>query len=159
MAAGKAEGQAAGGSPGKGLTEEIERTRMQLGETVEALAAKADVKAAARQKAAGAREHATAKAGQVRVKAADQAGKARSQLADRAVRARRTILSAGRPVREQIQGSAEATGAKAWRALPDRAQRAAKRAAVTVQRRPVALAGFAAGALFACIAAVRRRHR
>jgi hypothetical protein len=37
------------------LTDEIERTRAELGETVEALAAKADVKARAQEKAADAR--------------------------------------------------------------------------------------------------------
>ena len=35
------------------LTEEIDRTRQELGETVEALVAKVDVKARAREKAAG----------------------------------------------------------------------------------------------------------
>jgi hypothetical protein len=38
------------------LTEEIERTRAELGDTVGALAAKADVKARAQEKAAGARQ-------------------------------------------------------------------------------------------------------
>jgi Protein of unknown function (DUF3618) len=38
------------------LTEEIERTRTQLGETVEELAAKADVKARAQEKAADAKQ-------------------------------------------------------------------------------------------------------
>jgi Protein of unknown function (DUF3618) len=38
------------------LTEEIERTRTELGETVEALAAKADVKARAQEKAGDAKQ-------------------------------------------------------------------------------------------------------
>ena len=38
------------------LTEEIERTRAELGDTVEALAAKADVKARAQEKVADARQ-------------------------------------------------------------------------------------------------------
>ena len=48
------------------LTEEIERTRTQLGETVGALAAKADVKARAQEKAADARQKVLAVGGQVK---------------------------------------------------------------------------------------------
>jgi Protein of unknown function (DUF3618) len=40
----------------RALTDEIERTRTELGETVEALAAKADVKARAQEKAADAKQ-------------------------------------------------------------------------------------------------------
>ena len=54
------------------LREDIARTREQLGETVEALAAKADVKARVRQKAAGT-------AGQARQRAAEAVGQAREQ--------------------------------------------------------------------------------
>jgi Protein of unknown function (DUF3618) len=48
------------------LTEEIERTRTQLGETVGALAAKADVKARAQEKAADARQTIVEVGGQVK---------------------------------------------------------------------------------------------
>ena len=48
------------------LTEEIERTRTQLGETVGALAAKADVKARAQEKAADARQKILEVGGQVK---------------------------------------------------------------------------------------------
>ena len=51
------EGQSASGSPEE-LREDIERTRQELGETVEALAAKADVKGQARQKASQIKEQA-----------------------------------------------------------------------------------------------------
>lgn len=44
------------------LAEEIERTREQLGETVEALAAKADVKARAQRRAAEVKDNLRAKA-------------------------------------------------------------------------------------------------
>jgi len=61
MSSGQTEGQ---------LREDIERTRQQLGETAEALAAKADVKARAKQKVDQVRRQATARAGQAKEKAA-----------------------------------------------------------------------------------------
>lgn len=71
---------------------EIERTREQLGETVEALVAKADVKARARERAellsqrlkgttAQVKEQAAARTSQARAQATARAGQARSQLA------------------------------------------------------------------------------
>lgn len=48
------------------LTDEIERTRTQLGETVEELAAKADVRARAQEKAAGAKQAILDAGGQVK---------------------------------------------------------------------------------------------
>jgi hypothetical protein len=61
MSTGQSEGQ---------LRDDIERTRQQLGETAEALAAKADVKARAKQKANQVKEQATVRANQVRDQAA-----------------------------------------------------------------------------------------
>ncbi|MFZ4297711.1 DUF3618 domain-containing protein [Streptomyces cinereoruber] len=52
------------------LREQAEHTRDELGRTVEALAAKADVKAQAEEKVAAAREKAAVAAGQVKEKAA-----------------------------------------------------------------------------------------
>jgi hypothetical protein len=57
MSSGQTEGE---------LRQDIERTRQQLGETAEALAAKADVKARARQKANQVKEQAIARAGQAK---------------------------------------------------------------------------------------------
>jgi len=48
------------------VTQDIERTRQQLGETVEALAAKADVRRLARHKAGQAREQAAERIGHAR---------------------------------------------------------------------------------------------
>ena len=59
-----------------GLEQEIERTREQLGQTVEALAAKADVKAQARVKAA----QVTGRLRRVAVQAADTGRERRVQL-------------------------------------------------------------------------------
>jgi hypothetical protein len=52
------------------LRADIERTRQQLGETAEVLAAKADVKAQAKRKANRLKDQATARAHQVREQAA-----------------------------------------------------------------------------------------
>jgi Protein of unknown function (DUF3618) len=62
------------------LREEIERTREQLGETVQALAAKADVKARAQDKAAQVTVCMKTKAGQARRQAAAKVGQVQSQL-------------------------------------------------------------------------------
>ena len=69
MTAGQS-GSASGGPTESELRKDIERTRQQLGETAEALAAKADVKARARQKAGQVKEQATARASQVKEQAA-----------------------------------------------------------------------------------------
>jgi cell division protein FtsX len=61
MTSGQTEGQ---------LREDIERTRQQLGETAEALAAKADVKARAKQQVDQLRRQVTARAGQAKEQAA-----------------------------------------------------------------------------------------
>ena len=77
------------------LQEEIERTREHLGQTVEALVAKVDVKARAQDEASRligrlkaravqAREQATARAYQARHQVADKTGGTRQQAADAA---------------------------------------------------------------------------
>jgi hypothetical protein len=72
MSAGQTEGE---------LRQDIERTRQHLGETAEALAAKADVKARAMQKVNEVKEQATARASQVRGQAAARAGQAKDKAA------------------------------------------------------------------------------
>jgi len=59
-----------GGQTEGQLRQDIERTRQQLGETAEALAAKADLKARAKQKANQVKEQATARAGRAKEQAA-----------------------------------------------------------------------------------------
>jgi hypothetical protein len=63
------------------LREEIEQTRQQLGETVEELAAKADVKARTRDKAAELTGRVKGKASHARTDATASAGRIRAQLA------------------------------------------------------------------------------
>ncbi|WP_282778028.1 DUF3618 domain-containing protein [Nocardia sp. CC201C] len=60
------------------LREQVEHTRAELGQTVEALAAKTDVKARAQDRAEAAEHQAAAKAEQLKHKTTDAAQQARS---------------------------------------------------------------------------------
>ena len=148
------------------LVEEINRTREELGNTVEALAAKVDVKARAQQKA-------TEVSGQVKSKVRDvtqglsgKAGQLKGEVSDRTAGTRqavtengKTVLGAGEPVTKTIaaratqagataQAAAASAGATAWAATPEPVQQRAKRAAATVGQHKVPFAAAAAaGAL------------
>ena len=148
------------------LVEEINRTREELGNTVEALAAKVDVKARAQQKA-------TEVSGQVKSKVRDvtqglsgKAGQLKGEVSDRTAGARqavadngKTVLGGGEPVTKTIatratqagataQAAAASAGATAWAATPEPVQQRAKRAAATVSQHKVPFAAAAAaGAL------------
>ncbi|MET9365872.1 DUF3618 domain-containing protein [Streptomyces sp. NPDC006632] len=87
------------------LREQVERTREDLGRTVEALAAKADVKGRALEKAAEVQQRAAAKAGELKARTADVAHQVQDKVQDtiqdkvpapagRAVRDHRTVLLA-----------------------------------------------------------------
>ena len=67
------------------LRQEIESTRQRLGETVDELAAKADVKARAQAKAAETTAQARDRAAEATAQARDRAAKATAQARDRAV--------------------------------------------------------------------------
>ena len=69
------------------LRQEIERTRERLGETVDELAAKADVKGRARVKATKATARARDQAAKATGQARDQAAKATAQARDQAAKA------------------------------------------------------------------------
>lgn len=148
------------------LVEEINRTREELGNTVEALAAKVDVKSRAQQKA-------TEVSGQLKTKMRDvtqglsgKAGQLKGEVSGRTAGARqavtengKTMLGAGEPVTKTIasraaqagtsaQSAAAQAGAAAWAATPEPVQQRARRAAATVnQHRVPFAAGVAAGAL------------
>ncbi|MER7520687.1 DUF3618 domain-containing protein [Streptomyces sp. NPDC126499] len=64
------------------LREQVERTRAELGRTVEALAAQADVKARVKGKAAEVKEEAAVRAHEVKAKASDLAHRAQDKLPD-----------------------------------------------------------------------------
>jgi hypothetical protein len=73
------------------VARQIDRTREELGETVSALAARADVKARARAKARDAFARVKTGAAAAREKAAAQAASARERAATTTARARRRV--------------------------------------------------------------------
>ncbi len=111
------------------LTGEIERTRAELGETVGALVAKADVTARARQKAAEVAGHVSDKASQLKETAS------------------------------QVKGQATARMSSAGGAAPEPVRRATTQAAGRMQQRQVLLAVAVGGALLAGWLVVRARRR
>ncbi len=134
------------GAPGQddpaALVEDINRTRAELGDTVEALVAKVDVKAQARQRAAEVSNQAKGKLLEVRQRLTGQfTGKA-EQARQVAAANGKTMLGAG------------ASGGQT-------VQRGAQRAARTVNqhRVPVAAAAVGAGALVLVGWLVVRRRR
>jgi hypothetical protein len=115
------------------LEREIERTREQLGQTVELLAAKADVKSRAQAKAAELSERVKSKAGQVRQEAAARGGSARGQLAGTTATAQKRVTAAAAPV---------------WEATPEQVRQAVAKGVSTARQRRMQLAA-AAGAVIA----------
>lgn len=100
------------------LREEIRRTRVELGETMELLAAKADVKARLRESAEQAkgrmREQAALTMARVRGQAAQKAGTMRGQAAQKAQVARAQAYQRGEAVRRNpMPWAAVAAGAVA----------------------------------------------
>jgi hypothetical protein len=119
------------------LMEEISRTREELGDTVEALAAKVDVKARAQHKAAEV-------SGQLKGRMRD----VKDGLTGRA----------GEPAAGSLANRAAEVGATAWRSAPEPVQRSAKRAARAVDqyRMPLAAAGVALVAGWLAVRWLRR---
>ena len=85
------------------LKAEIEQTREQLGDTVDQLTAKADVKGRTQAKAADLTDRAKAKTSQARLQAAVQADRVRSRLAATTAKAREQAASAGKAVPEPVR--------------------------------------------------------
>jgi hypothetical protein len=161
------------------LVDEINRTREELGNTVEALAAKVDVRTRAQQRA-------TEVSGQLKSKVRDvtqglsgKADQLKDEVSGRTAGARqvvtengKTVLGAGEPVTRGIasrasqagatvQAVATKAGATAWAATPEPVQQRAKRAAATVNqhRVPFAAAAAAGALLLTGWLVVRSRRR
>jgi ABC-type transporter Mla subunit MlaD len=128
------------------LEQEIERTREQLGETVEQLAAKADVKGRTRAKAAEVSERVKSKAGQAHNEVAAGAESVRGQLAAKTAAARQKAVSAGGAGKDKLQSRAAAVGTPVWEATPEPLRRAAAKGASGARQHRVPLA-VAAGVL------------
>lgn len=123
------------------LRQEIEQTREQLGATIEQLAAKADIKAQARDKAgelAGAVKSKTALA---RAEAAARARSVRDQLAAKAGGTGAAANQAANSARQQAAKLA-GTSAAAWQATPEPVRQAVTKAASSARRHrdPIAAA-------------------
>jgi hypothetical protein len=145
------EGRLAGSRPAapddpQQLRQEIERTREQLGETVEQLATKADVKSKAQTKAAQVSRRVKNAASQAQQEAAAQAGQVRSQLAGKTAAARHKAASASEAGKDQLQSRVAAVGTPVWEATPESLRRAAAKGASGARRYRAPLA-VAAGVL------------
>jgi hypothetical protein len=138
---------AAPGDDPQQLEAEIERTREQLGDTVQELAGRADVKNRARARAAEARRNAAARAGSVR-----------SQVASKTAAARHKVTSVGADRKDQLRTRAAAVGAPVWEATPEPVRRAVTKGANGARERWVPLA-VAGGVLIAGCLAVRQWSR
>jgi hypothetical protein len=133
------------------LRREIEQTRAELGDTVEQLAAKADVKGRARAKAAALTGRVKSTAAASRARVADRAGSARGQLAAKRAAARDKTVALRGTGKSQLQ----ARVAPVWEAAPEPVRNAVAKGASAARQRRVPLAA-ALAALIACYLAARR---
>jgi hypothetical protein len=118
------------------LRQEIEQTRERLGDTVEQLVAKTDIKGRAQAKVAGLAERVKGKAAPARSKAADRAASARSQVAGKSLMARQKATAG--------QGQLQARAAGAWQAAPEGVRRTVAKGASTARQGWMPLAAAAA---------------
>ena len=131
------------------LRQDIERTREQLGETVEALVAKTDVKAQARERVSHLTERLKGTTAQ-----------ARTQLSQKTTDVKQAASTNGAQGRDQLQARATAVGSKVRDVTPEPVQRAARHAAARTSPRQATIVAVAAGvALIGFILVRRRRHR
>jgi hypothetical protein len=132
------------------LRQEIEQTRGQLGETVEQLVAKTDLKGRARAKAAGLTGRVKDSTVQVRARAAERGAGTRGRVAGTTVTARQKAAAVGGTAKTQLQARA----APVWEAAPEPVRRTAVRGASVAKQRQVPLMA-AAAALIAGYLALR----
>jgi hypothetical protein len=128
------------------LKAEIEQTREQLGQTVEQLAAKTDLKARARAKAAGLTGSVKSTTAQVRAKAAGQGATVRRQVAGTTVMARQKAIAGTNQLRTRV--------APAWQKVPESVRRTVTRGTSTAKQHKGSLA-VAAASLVASYLALR----
>ena len=130
------------------IRQDIERTREQLGDTVEALVAKTDVKAQAK-----------GKVGQLTERLKGTTTQARTQLAQKTAGVRQAATTNGAQGRDQLQARATAVGSKVRDVTPEPVQRAARQAAARTSPRQATIAAVAAGVVLLGFILVRRRRR
>ena len=117
------------------LREEIEQTREQLGETVEELVAKTDLKGRAQAKAADLTRRVKGRTARVRAKATKRGTGVRSHVAAKNVTGRQQAREASGAAKAQLQARA----APVWEAAPEPVRRIAVKGASAAQRRRVSL--------------------
>ena len=139
---------------GMQLREGIERTREHLGETIEHLAAKADVKGRAQAQAAELAGRVKGTAAKARDLAAATAASTQEELADKTADARQKVTAVGQAGQEQLRRGA----AKVQEAIPDSAQEAISKGADTAQDRWMPLTVIT-GAVLAVVAVIIWRRR
>lgn len=140
------------------LRQEIEQTREELGETVEQLVAKADVKARARDKAAGFAGRVKGKTSQARTRAAARAGKVRVQLTGNTSDTGQGGTLLGAAASQKSSGRVAAAAGTVREATPEPVRQAVAKAASSARQRRLPLAA-AAGVLIAGYLAIRWRGR
>jgi hypothetical protein len=142
------------------LEAEIERTREQLGATVQELAARADVKTRARAKVAEVTGRVRTTTVQARTNAVARAGSVRSHVTGTTVAARQKAISAGGAGREQLRSRAAAVGGPVWEATPEQVRSAVTKGANGARERwvPLAAAGGVLVVGYVALTQWRRRH-
>ena len=129
------------------LRQDIEKTREQLGETVEALVAKADVKAQGKEKV-----------GQLTDRVKGSTAQAKEQLTTKTQDVKQAAATNGAPAKEQFQARATAVGGKVRDVTPEPVQRAARHAAARTSPRQASIVAAAVGVVILGIIVIRRRR-
>ena len=125
------------------LRQEIDQTREQLGETVEQLVAKTDLKARARDQAAALAGRVKDQASQARTQAAVRARKMRDQLSGNAGGTREPTVLLDPGTGRQPSARVAATGAMVRQAVPEPVRQAAAKAADSTRERRAQLVAAA----------------
>jgi hypothetical protein len=141
------------------LEQEIERTREQLGQTVQELAARADVKSRARAKAAETAGRVKSTTVQARQNAAARAGSVRNQVAGKAGAVRQKAISAGGAGKDQLRTRATAVSAPVWEATPEPVRRTVTKGASRARDQWVPLSAAAGGFIVGYLACRQRGRR
>jgi hypothetical protein len=140
------------------LKKEIERTREELGETVEALIAKTDVKARAKDQVAQLSGRVQEKTMQAKSAVTARVSQMRGQFTGRVAGARHATAAADGRARNRFQAQAAVAGGAVLE-TPAALQRAARCAAATAPQRRMLIAVAAAGAVIVSYLTLRRWTR
>jgi cobalamin biosynthesis Mg chelatase CobN len=141
------------------LRQDIERTREQLGETVEALVAKADVKAQAKEKVGQLTDRVKGSTAQAKDQATAKVAQARDQLTTKTQDVKQAATTNSAPAKEQLQARATAVGGKVRDVTPEPVQRAARHAAARTSPRQASIVAVAVGVALLGFIVIRRRRR